>query len=217
MHYTKKSLVLIVSGLLLIGNISGYADPVEEKEKDKVVELDSNHSPVPTAEDPKNQLQKEDQSIREKEIVKVPIEAPASVTGEKYQGSGTVVDFTSTGSKAFYTIKARDNSVYYLIIDLDKTENNVYFLSEINGEELSLKEVTTDRKPQGIPTQMFQPNKPNNNSSSNSTFYLIVLMASVAFIAWYYTKKIKSKKSISQESMPEDEGIYYDEDFYEKE
>jgi L-fucose mutarotase/ribose pyranase (RbsD/FucU family) len=109
---------------------------------------------------------------RDKEILKMPIETPASVTGEKFNGSGTVVDFTTTGSKAFYTVQTTDHSVYYIIIDLDKTESNVYFLSEINGEELSLSEVAskdgsmnkesataTDNKVQKVEkTEIIEPN-----------------------------------------------------------
>ena len=67
---------------------------------------------------------------------KVEIETPASVTGQKIEGTGTVTDFSTSGSKAFYTITDKEHNVFYLIIDLDKTDNNVYFLSDINKSDL---------------------------------------------------------------------------------
>lgn len=217
--------MILISVLLMIfcAMLPAYANNAapkknKEEQKKEVAELDSNHSPVPASEDAKNEIKKEDQSEYEKEIIQVPIEAPASVTGEKYQGSGTVIDFTSTGSKAFYTIQAKDKSVYYLIIDLDKTENNVYFLSEINGEELSLKEVTAENRPQGISTQIFpqQMTSQPNESKSGAWFYIFVLMGSVGFVAWYYLKKIKPKQG-TKNAMTNDEDLYFDEDFYDEE
>lgn len=212
-------LIIIFCAILPAYANNGAQKKNKEEQKEKVVELDSNHSPVPSSEDAKNEIKKEDQSEYEKEIIQVPIEAPASVTGEKYQGSGTVIDFTSTGSKAFYTIQAKDKSVYYLIIDLDKTENNVYFLSEINGEELSLKEVTTENRPQGISTQIFpqQMTSQPNESKSGGWFYILVLLGSAGFVVWYYLKKIKPKQATKNAMSNADEELYYDEDFYDEE
>lgn len=226
MNKILQRMTLMIVLLIAFGTmVSVYANNEVPKKKDdeqkkEVVVLDPNHSQAPSSEEAKNEIKKEDQSEYEKEIIQVPIQAPASVTGEKYQGSGTVIDFTSTGSKAFYTIQAKDRSIFYLIIDLDKTENNVYFLSEINGEELSLKEVTTSNRPQGISTQIFpqqMTSSPPSEQKSGAIFYIFVLMGSAGFVCWYYLKKIKPKQYIKKTTTNEDEELYFDEDFYDEE
>lgn len=62
---------------------------------------------------------------------------PTSVTGQKFEGTGTVVDYVQTDTKTFYTIFTADDKIYYLIIDNTKDNNNVYFLREINEDELN--------------------------------------------------------------------------------
>lgn len=134
-----------------------------------------------------------DSSKQEKEIIDKIIETPASVNGEKYSGSGTVVDFTTTGSKAFYTVKAKDHSIYYIVIDLDKTEDNVYFLSEINGENLTLGQVQQKNNNNvTAPTQ--ETPKEITTKSSDYIFYLHVVLMAVGVFVFGYFKKVKKNK-----------------------
>ncbi len=52
-------------------------------------------------------------------------------------GTGTVVDnATDEDSKEFYTITAPDESVFYLVIDKQKTSENVYFLNAVTVDDL---------------------------------------------------------------------------------
>ena len=182
-----------------------------------------------------------DQSNRDKEIIKKPMETPSSATGEVYNGDGTVVDFTTTGSKAFYTVKSADNSsIYYIVIDMDKTENNVYFLSEINGEELSLSEVTSQNNQANTEIEEAKPELPEektkSKSNQNSTFWIILIGAAGLFGYQLFFGKLKNlnplnkkdeeeKSDISKtkpeenvymdqeaKDLPEDEEIYVDED-----
>ena len=47
-------------------------------------------------------------------------------------GTGTVVDnATDEDGKEFYTITTADESVFYLVIDKQKTSENVYFLNTV--------------------------------------------------------------------------------------
>lgn len=183
-------------------------DEEEKAKEDEKVKVDEeNDNPTlyeESEEDP-------DQSKREKEEVKKPIETPSSVTGEKYEGSGTVTDFSTTGGKAFYTVKSPDNSVFYIVIDLDKTENNVYFMSEINGEELSLNEVTSsgnnsiedddEEKPQPIKEEQ------ENESGTGLTFWLIIIIGGLGFIAYHlFFGKLKNLNPlINKEKADDDE------------
>ena len=52
-------------------------------------------------------------------------------------GTGTVVDnATDEDGKEFYTITAADESVFYLVIDKQKTSENVYFLNAVTVDDL---------------------------------------------------------------------------------
>ena len=52
-------------------------------------------------------------------------------------GTGTVVDnATDEDGKEFYTITTADESVFYLVIDKQKTSENVYFLNTVTVDEL---------------------------------------------------------------------------------
>lgn len=53
-----------------------------------------------------------------------------------FDGTGTVVDNVQQGSKQFYTISTDAGNVFYLIIDLDKDSNNVYFLDTTKERDL---------------------------------------------------------------------------------
>ena len=53
-----------------------------------------------------------------------------------YDGTGTVIDNIENGSKHFYTIATDAGNVFYLIVDLDKESNNVYFLDTTKERDL---------------------------------------------------------------------------------
>lgn len=187
-----------------------------KKEEDNVKVDEDNESPFlyGDEDDP-------DQSKRDKEVIKKPIETPASVTGEKYRGSGTVVDFTTTGSKAFYTVKAPDHSIFYIVIDLDKTEDNVYFLTEINGEELNLSDVVS--KPNSateneVPTQP-KPEKEETKSGNSLTFWLIIIVGGIGFIGYhFFFGKLKNLNPILNKDKTDNEAELDDEhDIYNEE
>lgn len=120
---------------------------------------------------------------------KIEIDTPASVTGQKFEGTGTVTDFSTSGSKAFYTITDRNSQVYYLIIDLDKTANNVYFLSDINKSELEgdTEIVAPIPEPQVESAVVEEPKE------SGSGFLLFVLLLAGVGVAAYYFLVMKKK------------------------
>lgn len=135
---------------------------------------------------------------------KIEVETPASVTGEKMQGTGTVVDFTTTGSKAFYTIVDNDHQTFYLIIDLDKTDNNVYFLSDINKETLegaNVGEVAPPPPPPVVDND--EDKKPQEKESSNVGFYFI-LIAMIGGIAVVYYLRKKKQDNADQDDYEDD-------------
>lgn len=164
----------------------------------------------------------------EKKEQEVEVQTPASVNGKKVDGTGTVTDFTTSGSKAFYTITDKDSNVFYLIVDLDKTQNNVYFLSDVKKTTLD----GTAAAPTSKDGANVKPNVPNQKQaeaekttantqsasekpkeeSNNNSFLLIVLALAGVGVTLYYFLVMKKKKN--QNKANEDEEVMED-DIYE--
>ena len=52
-------------------------------------------------------------------------------------GTGTVIDYTSDGAgKVFYTITTADEHIFYLVIDHERSADNVYFLNAVTVDDL---------------------------------------------------------------------------------
>ena len=224
----KKAVLFLLLFSFSMRTPAVFAEDEENKEKIEEITTDSELAEA------ESKL-KEDPVNRDKEILKMPIETPASVTGEKFNGSGTVVDFTTTGSKAFYTVQTTDHSVYYIIIDLDKTESNVYFLSEINGEELSLSDVAskegimnkesataTDTNVQKVEkTEIIEQEAEAATttkipSKNNWSLWILLIVAVILFGYQFFFGKLKNlnplikKKQLSNtnEEIPNEKEIY---------
>ncbi|MGE6593365.1 CD1107 family mobile element protein [Bacillus mycoides] len=166
----------------------------------------------------------------EKKEKEVEAQTPASVNGKKVDGTGTVTDFTTSGSKAFYTITDKDSNVFYLIVDLDKTQNNVYFLSDVKKNTLDGTAAATTSKD----GTSVKPNVPNQKQaeadkttastkpaseqpkeeSDNNSFLLIVLALAGIGVTLYYFLVMKKKKNQSKTNEDEDEEVMED-DYYE--
>ena len=224
----KKAVLFLLLFSFSMRTPAVFAEDEENKEKIEEITTDSELAEA------ESKL-KEDPVNRDKEILKMPIETPASVTGEKFNGSGTVVDFTTTGSKAFYTVQTTDHSVFYIIIDLDKTESNVYFLSEINGEELSLSDVAskegimnkesataTDTNVQKVEkTEIIEQEAEAATttkipSKNNWSLWILLIVAVILFGYQFFFGKLKNlnplikKKQLSNtnEEIPNEKEIY---------
>ncbi|MGR5978883.1 CD1107 family mobile element protein [Bacillus cereus] len=156
----------------------------------------------------------------EKKEQEVEAQTPASVNGKKVDGTGTVTDFTTSGSKAFYTITDKDSNVFYLIVDLDKTQNNVYFLSDVKKTTLDGTATATASK-DGASVKPNVPNQKQDEAdktiantqsaleqpkeeSNNDSFLLIVLIIAVVGVTLYYFLVMKKKKKNQNE---EEEGM----------
>jgi hypothetical protein len=137
---------------LSFASVSNFAYAEEKKaEIPKVTENKSVGEP-PSGTDVK--AEKKEQEIE--------AQTPASVNGKKkVDGTGTVTDFTTSGSKAFYTITDKDSNVFYLIVDLDKTQNNVYFLSDVKKTALDGSATATASKDGAS----VKPNVPNQKQA----------------------------------------------------
>lgn len=147
--------------------------------------------------------QKELNNAIEKEIK---AQTPASVTGEKMEGNGTVVDFSTSGSKAFYTIRDENQKVFYLIIDLDKTDKNVYFLSDVNKEQLeTTSSIPTKKTNEKLETTSPQSTRTVEKKSSNTGFLLTIIVIALGGAVAYYFLIVKPKGKKVSESDHEDD------------
>lgn len=231
----KKTLtfILVLSISFLISVTSSYAEENEENEEneektevkspDEIIKREN----IPNIEDVPDPPNSESLIGDEDDVYEVEIETPSSVTGEKTDGAGTVIDFTTSGAKAFYTIVDNDNNTYHLIIDMDKPENNVYFLSDINKEQLS----ESTNAPAKNNNEMLDDNSLENDSdiqevdksqdknkeesSGSSGFLLIVISVGLVGAFGYYFLVIRKKNKTTDDNTYEDDEIEIDDEMLE--
>lgn len=143
---------------------------------------------------------------------KVEIETPASVTGQKIEGTGTVTDFSTSGSKAFYTITDKEHNVFYLIIDLDKTDNNVYFLSDINKSDLEGLPIPEENVTPMPEQQLESVQAQEPQGSGNGFLIMVLLLAAIGVAAYYFLvmKKRQGQGNTENEDEEDMMGSYED-------
>ena len=141
----------------------------------------------------------------------------------------SVTKTATEGTKEFYTISTKSGKIFYLIIDNSKSQDNVYFLTEVSEKDLmnftlsdsvTLPEVDTvyaepekkaeEEKPET--TESSEKDKVEDDiqmpedKSSFGTYLLIVLVAVGAAAGGYYFKVYKPKHEYDDEDeMEEDE------------
>lgn len=132
-----------------------------------------------------------------------------SVTGQKFEGTGTVVDYTFTDSRIFYTIETEDNKIFYLIIDRNKSTNNAYFLREINETELN----TIAKPVQSEPVITPVVTEKTNNTTNNTLIFGAIAIAGCGLLYVYLNfKKKQDKQDKQDETVFEDFDELEDED-----
>ena len=106
-------------------------------------------------------------------------------------GTGTVVDnATDEDGKEFYTITTADESVFYLVIDKQKTSENVYFLNTVTTDDLlplaeqgkePPKEVTPEPEPK--PTEPVEEvPEPEPEKKDSPLLSLLLIGAAVGLV-----------------------------------
>lgn len=121
-------------------------------------------------------------------------------------GTGTVVDnATDEDGKEFYTITTPDENIFYLVIDKQKTTDNVYFLNAVTEADLlplaekSEEETETpvpEPEPEPEPEPTETPEEVTKPDAPDSNLPAILLVGAVALIgggAGYYLKIYKPK------------------------
>lgn len=148
-------------------------------------------------------------------------------------GTGTVVNTaTDEDGKQFYTITTPDENVFYLVIDLQRKQDNVYFLNAVTEKDLlALAEKSEDTEENE--TAVVSTPEPESNSEtdissetssetstepeekSNSAMLLLVLaVVVIGGGAGYYFKIYCPKQE--QAALAEDEFDEYEADPYDE-
>lgn len=159
-----------------------------------------------------------------------PVEAPAVTEPPAEKpfnpaGTGTVVDnATDEDGKEFYTIMTPSENVFYLVIDKQRTAENVYFLNAVTEKDLlALAEQTTKEEAPAAPVspeppaeETPAPEEPPAKQGGNMSLLIVVLvLAGVGGGAAYYFKVLRPK----QQGQPEedlDEAEYMEADTAEE-
>ena len=137
----------------------------------------------------------------------------------------TVTKTATEGAKEFYTISTKSGKIFYLIIDNSKSQDNVYFLTEVSEKDLmnftlsdsvTLPEVDTvyaepekqteEEKPETTDTEEKEKEEVQmpEDKSPVGTYLLIALVAVGAAAGGYYLKVYKPKHEYDDEDEMED-------------
>lgn len=146
-------------------------------------------------------------------------------------GTGTVVNTaTDEDGKQFYTITTPDENVFYLVIDLQREQDNVYFLNAVTEKDLlALAEKSEDAEEDetaAISTPESESDSETDISSgtasetsakpeqkSNATMLLLAVVV-IGGGAGYYFKIYRPKQE--QAALAEDEFDEYETDPYDE-
>ena len=119
-------------------------------------------------------------------------------------GTGTVVDnATDEDGKEFYTITTADESVFYLVIDKQKTSENVYFLNTVTVDDLlplaeqgkePPKEVTPEPEPKPTePVEGVPEPEPEKKDSPLLSMLLIGAVVGLVTISRFTSRSMRPR------------------------
>jgi hypothetical protein len=154
-------------------------------------------------------------------------------SADSTQASGDTTSSTNEKGKEFYTITTKGDKVFYLIVDKDKTSDNVYLLTEVGENDLlnftdsnmvtlpQNSAVTESALPEddGVleteetkaeDTQEKEETKEPEKSSNAGTYVLMVLVLLGVGGAYYYLKFIRGGKDSFEEDYEDEEDDEYE-------
>lgn len=135
-------------------------------------------------------------------------------------GTGTVVNTaTDEDGKEFYTIITPDENVFYLVIDRQRSAENVYFLNAVTEADLLAlaempeKTVTPAPEPDPDPAPTPEPTSEPKTKSNTGMLLLVVAVVLIGGGAGWYFKIYKPKQAgaaMGDDEYAEDEAGLYD-------
>lgn len=171
-------------------------------------------------------------------VVQESVEKKESYDGMDEKGYPETEDLaieTNDSGKEFYTIMTKSDKVFYLIIDKDSSENNVFLLTEVSENDLlNFSDSDAQTLPMGnmivesaLPqeeetatveaepeTETVEEPKTAEERDSSNNAAVYVLLAVIGFGtvgSYYFMKKMRSDDEYEEEEEPEDEEEYEEE------
>lgn len=158
----------------------------------------------------------------------VPADGPASLLRPfTPDGTGTVIDNATDGDgKEFFTVDTEDGDVFYLIIDRQRSADNVYLLNAVTVEDLmALAGKSGGNSQSAIPTQAAPKDTPEagtgpsaqdppadkGGTGSGTAIFIVIAVAAVGAAGYYF--KILLPKKQAEGAVDDDDG--YDDDDYD--
>lgn len=137
------------------------------------------------------------------------------------EGTGTVVDnATDEDSKEFFTITTPNENIFYLVIDRQRSGENVYFLNAVTEADLmALAEIAeeppvpeTEAEPE--PTPETEPDPAPEKKSNPGMLLLVLGLALIGGGAGWYFKvyRLKQEKAVGPDEENAEELEDYPED-----
>lgn len=131
-------------------------------------------------------------------------------------GNGTVLDnVTDADGKEFFTIMTPNENVFFLVIDRQRDEENVYFLNAVTEADLLALTAEAGIKPTPTPDVMPTPQptisvitEPEKKAPSGGLIMGVLLMLAGG-AGFYYVKFVKPGKGTA---APEDEEYDYEDE-----
>ncbi len=120
-------------------------------------------------------------------------------------GTGTVIDYaTDEDGKEFYTIMTPDENVFYLVIDRQREQENVYFLDAVTERDLlSLAEKSGDTQdsenilpapePEKAPEATPEPAPAPEQTGNTGMLLMVLAVVIIGGGAGYYFKIYRPK------------------------
>ena len=148
----------------------------------------------------------------------LPVEQPPEPQPFTPDGTGTVVDnATDEDGKEFFTITTADEAVFYLVIDRQRSTENVYFLNAVTVSDLmALAEQdqvpeapppVTEPDPEPEPDPAPEP-EPQKSGGAGMLLAALAVLALGGGAGWYF-KIYRPKQQRAAE--PEEDHADYDE------
>lgn len=134
-------------------------------------------------------------------------------------GTGTVVDnATDEEGKEFFTITTPSENVFYLVIDRQRSTENVYFLNAVTEADLlalaqpapAPEPVPTPEPADPEPAPGEEQPEPPEKKSNTGLLVIVLLLAGVGGGAAYYFKVLRPKRQ-GQPEEDLDEAEYLEE------
>ena len=240
-NWIKKIVISVIMVMALLTGcipVYAYVDPDAEVEADKeeIVE--------PAVEDPVEKVVEEMKEESKAEEESKEESSPGVLTPEGNLDLEDDVSDEASENLQFMTVRTKDGSVFYIIIDRSSNSRNVYFLNEVDASDLlalmndeekdayeeSLKEKEEEEKqPPVIQVQpqepesekepvKEEPEKQEKKAGIPVTLLLVLAVIAAGVTGGYYFLKIRpAKNGTNIDNMDFEDDEYVDDGPYEEE